>query len=338
MFFSFRRSSLLLSPRPVTWTHSRSPEAGAIEDSSAVWMALLKGFNGDVVYVGSDHSHAYFRRGHFFWSYYKVPACAAHLPETFPVGRLPGYVVHLHFESGNIHNLISDCVKHAGSALGRPKQSARTIETQLGRIVKRQSARSQAYVHWKLAPDLLAKGLIFTNREEKGVTNVIGPIGRVWSRRLNRLIYGQAVCMKTQIHISKTGTEAIVIDVIDDESIHVDVRTHPNQFMPEPTAPTFAVTGLRWRDGKHYHLAWVNRPLNLGDSILIEYSNADAPPTALEKESEYIAPEDSCSFCHKPASEVEFLVKRSPLARICSDCVQICQTEIDNRRQNRDPG
>jgi hypothetical protein len=31
-------------------------------------------------------------------------------------------------------------------------------------------------------------------------------------------------------------------------------------------------------------LAWVNRPLNLSDSILIEYSNADAPPTALEKE------------------------------------------------------
>jgi hypothetical protein len=76
--------------------------------------------------------------------------------------------------------------------------------------------------------------------------------------------------MKTQIHISKTGTEAIVIDVIDDESVHVDVHTDPNQFMPEPTAPTFAVTGLRWRDGKHYHLAWVNRPLNLGDSILIE--------------------------------------------------------------------
>ena len=144
--------------------------------------------------------------------------------------------------------------------------------------------------------------------------------------------------MKTQIHISKTGTEAIVIDVIDDESVHVDVDTHPNQFMPEPAAPTFAVTGLRWRDGKHYHLAWVNRPLNLGDSILIEYSNSDAPPTALEKENEYIAPEDSCNFCYKRASEAEFLVKHGPLARICSDCVQICQDEIDNRRQSRDPG
>ena len=102
-----------------TWTHFRSPESVAIEDSSAVWIALLKGFNGDVVYVGSAHSNAYFRLGHFFWSYYKVPACAVHLPETFPVGRQPGYVVHLHFENGNIHNLISECVKYAGNALGK---------------------------------------------------------------------------------------------------------------------------------------------------------------------------------------------------------------------------
>jgi len=143
--------------------------------------------------------------------------------------------------------------------------------------------------------------------------------------------------MKKQIRIRKSGSEAIVIDVIDDESVHVDVDTHANQFMPAPTAPTFAVTGLRWRDGKHYHLAWAKRPLNLGESIHIEYSNADAPPTALESENEYIAPEESCNFCDKRASEVEFLIKRSLLANICSDCVQICQIEIDNRRQNREP-
>jgi hypothetical protein len=143
--------------------------------------------------------------------------------------------------------------------------------------------------------------------------------------------------MKKQINIRKTGSEAIVVDVFDDESIHVAVDTHANEFMPEPSAPTFVVTGLRWREGKHYHLAWVKRPLNLGESIHIEYSNADAPPTVLESENEYIAPEESCSFCDKHASEVEFLVKRSLFTKICSDCVRICQIEIDNRRQNREP-
>jgi hypothetical protein len=100
------------------WTHLRSPQSVAIEDSSTVWIALLKGFNGDVVYVGSYDSYAYFRLGSFFWSYYKVPACAARLPETFPVGRRSGYVVQLHFENGNIHNLVSECTKYEGHALG----------------------------------------------------------------------------------------------------------------------------------------------------------------------------------------------------------------------------
>jgi hypothetical protein len=100
------------------WTHLRSPQSVALEDSSFVWIALLKGFNGDVVYVGSDDSYAYFRLGSLFWSYYKVPACAARLPETFPVGRRSGYVVQLHVENGNIHNLVSKCTRYEGHALG----------------------------------------------------------------------------------------------------------------------------------------------------------------------------------------------------------------------------
>lgn len=143
--------------------------------------------------------------------------------------------------------------------------------------------------------------------------------------------------MKMQIHIRQTGSETIIVDVVDDESVHVAVDTHANRFMPQPTAPTFAVTGLRWRDDRHYHLAWVTRPLNLGESIQIEYCNADASATAFQRETEYIAPEASCGFCDKRASEVEFLIERGLLARICSGCVQICQAEIDNRRQKRDP-
>jgi len=141
--------------------------------------------------------------------------------------------------------------------------------------------------------------------------------------------------MRKQIHIRASGKESIVIDVLDDESISVDIDTHPNHFLPEPAPPTFAVTGLRWRDGKHYHLGWITQPLNLGESVHIEYSSADAAPTPLVQEKEYIAPENTCSFCGKPASEVEYLVEHSLLARICNACVEICQTEIDKRRQDR---
>jgi hypothetical protein len=78
----------------ISWTRVRSPEAAAAEDSYAVWMALLKGFNGDMRYIGSSDTHAYFRNGKLFWSYYKVPACLAKLLRTFPVGR-DSYVVAL---------------------------------------------------------------------------------------------------------------------------------------------------------------------------------------------------------------------------------------------------
>lgn len=55
------------------WTRHDSPEsvAKASDDSYAVWIALLKGFSGDVVYVGSDEAHAYFRIGRFLGAYYK---------------------------------------------------------------------------------------------------------------------------------------------------------------------------------------------------------------------------------------------------------------------------
>lgn len=100
------------------WTRVRSPKSAAHEDSYIVWVALLKGFSGDVVYVGSDDTHAYFRLGSVFWSYYKVPACAAHLPETFSVDRGSFYRVRLHVQPGNVIQVINECDQREGYALG----------------------------------------------------------------------------------------------------------------------------------------------------------------------------------------------------------------------------
>jgi hypothetical protein len=142
--------------------------------------------------------------------------------------------------------------------------------------------------------------------------------------------------MKTQLVIQSTGAEPIIIDVIDDESVQVHLDTHPNRFMPEPTAPTFNVSGLRWRGDKHHHLGWVTRQLALGESINISYVSGNAAPTTLEKEVEYVVPEMTCNFCDRPASQVECLVERTMLARICDECVRTCQAEIDKRKTDRD--
>jgi len=99
------------------WNDLRSPESAAQEDSYAVWIALLKGFNGDVVYVGNDERYAYFRLGTVFWSYSKVPACSAQLPEVFSVGGGSPYAVKFHVEAGFIRPL-SKCDHVDGYTLG----------------------------------------------------------------------------------------------------------------------------------------------------------------------------------------------------------------------------
>jgi hypothetical protein len=45
------------------YTHSIWYIRGAKEDQYALWIAVLKGFNGDVYYVGNQGEFAYFRAG-----------------------------------------------------------------------------------------------------------------------------------------------------------------------------------------------------------------------------------------------------------------------------------
>ena len=102
----------------VSWTRVQNPELVASTDSYRPWIALLKGFEGDVEYIGSDDSHAYFRVGWIFWSYYKVPSCATQLPETFPVRGGKPYAVKFHINSDNTIRAEGRCARNVGYALG----------------------------------------------------------------------------------------------------------------------------------------------------------------------------------------------------------------------------
>jgi hypothetical protein len=81
------------------WTRTRSPERVAVEDATAVWIAILKGFNGEVRYIGNLGDYEYFIIGDIFWSYYKVPKSYTliKLPRTFSLGGGVPYVVTLKF-------------------------------------------------------------------------------------------------------------------------------------------------------------------------------------------------------------------------------------------------
>jgi hypothetical protein len=105
------------------WTRVRSPVSMAHEDANRLWIALIKGFEGDVRYVGSDETSAYFRVGLVFSTYYKVPACAVQLPETFAIGHDRSYVVRPHTGSGYMSRVPNACVKYEGHTLGRLDRS-----------------------------------------------------------------------------------------------------------------------------------------------------------------------------------------------------------------------
>jgi hypothetical protein len=100
------------------WAHTDSPKSAAHEDSYRVWMALLKGFGGDVFYVGSDDTYSYFRLGHVFRSYYKVPICAAKLPQTLALEAGESYAVRLHIQADNTIRVTKGCSSYDGYELG----------------------------------------------------------------------------------------------------------------------------------------------------------------------------------------------------------------------------
>jgi hypothetical protein len=107
------------------WTHVRSPESAADDNSYGLSMALLKGFEGDVRYLGSDATHGYFRVGRVFWSTYKIPVCAFHVPEVFSVGSGTPYVVHQHVGPNNMISIGDGCRDNVTNELGNLDRSER---------------------------------------------------------------------------------------------------------------------------------------------------------------------------------------------------------------------
>lgn len=66
---------------------------GASDDVNTLWYSVLKPFDGDVYYVGSDGDYSYFRQGHVFYSRYKAHTSKLKLPRTFPFGQGEPYIV-----------------------------------------------------------------------------------------------------------------------------------------------------------------------------------------------------------------------------------------------------
>lgn len=65
----------------------------AEEQPGALWIAALKGFEGPVLYVGSEGEFSYFRTGTRVFGRYKARTSRIHLPRIFPIGEGDPYQV-----------------------------------------------------------------------------------------------------------------------------------------------------------------------------------------------------------------------------------------------------
>lgn len=79
----------------MAYTHSNAYLRNAAEDRSALWMAAAKGFEGPLVYAGSEADMSFFRTGLILCGRYKEPTNKMALPKTFPLGSEEPYRVTL---------------------------------------------------------------------------------------------------------------------------------------------------------------------------------------------------------------------------------------------------
>lgn len=85
---------LLLLASGYAYEHSLMYVRAAPEDRYRLWMAVLKGFQGPVRYVGSIDDYSYFRTGDLFCARYKAPTARLYLPSTFALGEREPYIVN----------------------------------------------------------------------------------------------------------------------------------------------------------------------------------------------------------------------------------------------------
>jgi len=139
--------------------------------------------------------------------------------------------------------------------------------------------------------------------------------------------------VRKQVIVSAENIEPIVIDVKGDESVSIQVDLPPKNVPGGGKAsPMLHVNGLRWRDEEHFHLGWLEKKLSFSEEVNIKLTFSVKEPSILQKEEKYVAPEEECSFCYKKKSEVEILVEKDFMARICNECVELSQNIIEERR------
>ena len=123
--------------------------------------------------------------------------------------------------------------------------------------------------------------------------------------------------MGRQLHLDHPNGESLIIDLVDDESVSVQIHCGPEAlWKSEMPLMRLKVDGLRWRDEEHHHLGWLDKALSVGDTITVRPTDSDEQPSALSNEELFVEPEKDCVFCRKKATEVDVLIEKNVFARM----------------------
>jgi hypothetical protein len=139
--------------------------------------------------------------------------------------------------------------------------------------------------------------------------------------------------MSKQFRVTIDGGDPSIIDIKDNEAIDIHVESSASKFF-EAAESTLRVriTGMRWADDDYFTFEWNRSELGLNSDVRIQIVEGNAEATPVLAEEKYVEPEKACSFCERPASQVQHLIDGGLFAKICDACVAECQRLIDEKR------
>ena len=87
--------------------------------------------------------------------------------------------------------------------------------------------------------------------------------------------------------------------------------------------------GMEWGESC-YSLEFVSGEIKEFQNIELQFGGAETPTIAPKKT--IVNDEKRCSFCNKLSEEVEVLIEKNFLHRICNECIEECVKVIDERK------
>ncbi len=135
--------------------------------------------------------------------------------------------------------------------------------------------------------------------------------------------------MTKSVTLKVKGSAGAVIGYDANTMVTFQISYNPHHEKgPEPEYSIYC-HGFEWGDSC-YSIDFMHKEVKEGDSIELVFGGKE-PPT-VQGTKRLVVDEKRCLFCQKLSSEVEWLFEKDLFARICSECIEACTSDLNARR------